>query len=120
MLQCPSAQDRNHPADPDPAPAFPVLDLCGGRSPPRRDARLPPGCATPSRTRSSSGGPADCPQGRRMTADSALLRRIPAVDEVLRRPEVVALASEVSPGLLASWVREALDAARGRVLAGQA
>jgi L-seryl-tRNA(Ser) seleniumtransferase len=42
------------------------------------------------------------------------------VDEVLRRPEVAALASEVSSGLLASWVREALDAARGRVLADQA
>lgn len=50
----------------------------------------------------------------------ALFRMIPAVDEVLRRPEVAALAAEAGPALLAAWTREALDGTRRRVMAGKA
>lgn len=49
-----------------------------------------------------------------------LLRSLPAVDEVMRRPEVAALAEKVSPVLLASWVREALAEIRADLLGGRA
>ncbi len=50
---------------------------------------------------------------------ASLLRKIPSVDEVLRRPEVQALAAQAAPALLACWTREALDGARQRVLEGE-
>src|SRR5437879_1827222 len=44
------------------------------------------------------------------------LRRIPAVDEVLRRPEVARLAADLSASLLAEWVREDLSSIRAAAL----
>jgi L-seryl-tRNA(Ser) seleniumtransferase len=48
-----------------------------------------------------------------------LLRKIPSVDEILRRPEVARLALQAAPSLLASWIREALEALRHEVLEGR-
>lgn len=48
-----------------------------------------------------------------------LLRKVPAVDEVLRRSEVAALAGRAAPSLLAGWIREALDEIRRGVLEGR-
>ncbi len=51
-----------------------------------------------------------------MTEKNALLRSIPAVDELLRAPAISALAAEVGPALLAAWVREELGRVRAGVL----
>src|SRR4030095_3305254 len=48
-----------------------------------------------------------------------LLRKIPSVDEILRRPEVARLALQAAPSLLASWIREALEALRHECLEGR-
>jgi len=52
-------------------------------------------------------------------AGADLLRKLPSVDEVLRRPEVARLAVEAAPSLLACWIREALEALRVEALAGR-
>jgi len=59
-----------------------------------------------------------------MDDKASALRSLPAVDELLRLPEVQALAAEVSPALLAAWIREALGGIRraameGRIEAGR-
>jgi L-seryl-tRNA(Ser) seleniumtransferase len=54
-----------------------------------------------------------------MEERAELLRAIPAVDVLLRRREIADLAREISPTLLARWVREAVEGARREILEGR-
>lgn len=52
--------------------------------------------------------------------NAKLLRNLPAVDEVLRRPELDATARAVSRRQLTKWIRAAIDECRQSILDGQA
>ena len=51
--------------------------------------------------------------------NQALLRRLPSVDEVLRRPEVEALAAHLPRRAVVEAVRRAVESRRRRILAGE-
>jgi len=51
--------------------------------------------------------------------DQALLRRLPSVDEVMRRPEIEALADRLPRRAVVEAVRRALETRRRRILAGE-
>ncbi len=48
-----------------------------------------------------------------------LLKKLPQVEEVLKRPQLVDLAARFPREKLAQSVREAVDAVRQRILAGE-
>jgi L-seryl-tRNA(Ser) seleniumtransferase len=60
------------------------------------------------------------PAKRAPSADqTALLRRLPSVDEMLLRPRIVALCNTVERGYAVATVREVLNRARREIIAGQ-